>query len=440
MQQLKRLLAVCALAFLSSVSARAEFTVLETSATGIATFNSNTQKAARNQHGTLIAYVKSRNAALTAQEVTFKLIDRTGTVSTIMTETRGANAPCVEASSTGEFFAVISDFAAGYLTALVWRDISASTTPERVDIWVGGSGKIACAFDNSRRTLFYLGTTGTLVKWRVDHAVTATSQVWNPPYALDNRAEYPSLTLSQDGVLNVFWNTVTGGSNSYRSIQYLASPDGGNFWSRVWKPVGYIAGAASLPVVADESGASTTLTRGEDHNATAFMLSAYADAGNVAAVWSFSPGFEERCFVNFRRCSAAFVRYSKDELTRHSTASSAPARELVVPVTLGEKVLRPLGGGGLFRRGGKLHFITTEQADVVVSRLEGDEFVEIRRAPIPAAGAGRCPFQLSIFRGSDADGDVIGTFTTLNVSCSAWATMPDNSAVTGDVVFFRVTL
>lgn len=430
MEQLKRLLAACVLAVLCIVPARADFTVLDTNATGFATFNSNTQKVARNEHGTLVSYLKSRNAAYTAQGVVFKLIPPGGPMVEVATATLATNPPCVEASASGEFFAAFPDWTANVLHAYVWRDISASTTPERLTFSLVGDGKFSCAFDESRRTFYYIGLSGTLVQWRVDHGVFYTRKLWAQNI---NLAQYPSLQVSSDGVLHAFWNTLTGSAPSYRSVQYLVSPDGGNTWMSNWHPAG-TANAflpyPAPPVASDEFGASFRMTRDEDHGANAFMLSAYADSAQIAAVWSFVPGYAERCFVSQKRCSSVFMRYQRKTL----------ARDQIVPIRLGNRVLRPHGGGGLFKRGGRLFFVTTETAELVLARVEGESFVEVSRIAIPDAGPNRCPFELSIFRGSDADDDVIGTFTHLNVSCADWATMPDNAGVTSEVVAFRLPL
>lgn len=425
-----RALAACVLALLCG-AARAQtidFAMVDSSAIGYATFNSLTQKIARNQRGTLLAYTKSQNADYTAQSIRFVIVRPEGSTSEVLSETWATNAPCVEASDSGEFFAAFPDWSSNNLRLYIWRDITAGAPPEVYTYPIQWDGKFTCVFDESRRTLYYLGLSGRLVKARVDAGTFDTQQLWTNGA---NPVQYPSLHISRDGVLHVFWLTITGSNIHYRSVQYMATPNDGANWFQTWHP--RFAGApVALPVVPDETGASTPMSRMEDIAANTPLEATLADDDSFQAVWLFVPGFAERCFPVEKRCSSVYIKHSR--LTGQRTAQHVPIR------AANGSVLRPKGGGGLVRRGADVYFITADQSDIVLLKAGDFGMEQIKRFAVPGGGPDRCSYSLGVAKGQNSDPDIIGTFTLLDVSCPTWATYSGPVPLTGAVIRFRLAL
>ena len=397
-------------------------------------FNSNTQKIARNKHGTIIGYVRRQNAASTSQEIVFTRIDPLGVKTEVLNETHATNPPCVESGADGEFFALFPDWSLSLLHVYVWRDISVNVTPERHVFPLYGSGKFSCSFDESRRLLYYISINGDLVSFNVDSGNFSKQQIWTHA---TNVAQYPYLQISGDGSLHVFWNTLTGNKISYRGIQYLVTPDGALNWYRNWHP----AGSANfwlqspinhMPVLSDESGMSFLLSREEDLLRNSFMLSGYADNDAIAAIWHSVPNQFERCFVKFERCTSVLVVYDRKTLARSYQA---------VPLLLGRIPVRPHGGAGLIKRGGKFYIVWNDHSDVIVARLEGSALVKVARESIPGASDSHCPYALTVERGHDSDTDIVGVFTLLMANCVDWATSSAPAGTfEGKLFRFRVQL
>lgn len=435
MQHILRLLAAGVFALLSGAASAQtiEFATVDPSAVAFATFNSNTQKIARNKNGTLVAYVKETNAAYDAQRINFVRIDQAGTQSLVLSEVHATNAPCIEASATGEFFAAFSDWSLGVVRVYVWRDLSASTVPEKYAFSTAGSGKFSCSFDENRRILYYLGYDGKLVRFGVDGLQFAASSLW---YQASNVAQYPNLQASRDGSLHVFWNTLTGTAVSYRGVQYLTTPNDAVNWYRNWHPAGtanaWLQSPTNyMPVASDESGASFSLSRGEDYIRNSYLLAAYADDEVIGAFWQSTPNYMERCFGNEKRCTAVLVMYDR----------KTAARTLqMVPMLIGRNPIRPQGGGGFVKRGSSLHLVWSERNDIVVAKLTGNLLTEVAREPIPGATDANCPYSLTIEKGNSADNDIVGVLTVLDATCSTWATYSGSAPVTGSVLRFRVAL
>ncbi|MCP4738440.1 MAG: hypothetical protein GY873_30060 [Bosea sp.] len=430
MHPLKRLFAVCALVLLCGAARTQtiEFATVDPAAVGFATFNANTQKIARNRHGALLAYVKGQNASYTGQDVRFVLVSPEGSSAEVLAETWATNAPCIEASDSGEFFAAFPDWSLNQLKLFIWRDVAANRTPERHVLSLQGDGKFSCVFDENRRTLYYLGHSGVLVKARVDGVSFETQQLWTNGA---NPAQYPALHISRDGVLHVFWSSVTGSNVHYRSAQYLATPNDGGNWFQTWHPR-FTGASVSVPVAADETGLSTTMSRSEDIAANTPLEATLADDDSFQAIWLFTPGFAERCFTVEKRCSSVHIKHSR--LTGQRVAQHVPIRAGA------GSVLRPKGGGGLIRRGPDVYFITTDQNDVVLLKIADAGATEVGRFAVPGGGPGRCPYSLGVAKGHESDADIVGSFTLLDVSCAIWATYTGSPPLTGSVIRFRVAL
>jgi hypothetical protein len=432
MSFITQLAAMCLIAFCGIApggGAQAfDFSTVDASTVGFATFNSNTQKIARNRHGMMLAYTKGQNASYTSNDIRFVHVAPTGAQTEVLAQTFATNPPCIEASDTGEFFAAFPDWVNNVLRVYIWRDISVSMQHETHVFSMPGSGKFSCVFDEARRTLYYVGLGGNFVKFRADNGVFISQQLWVDG---ENAVQYPSLHLSRDGVLHAFWVTITGNNSHYRSVQYMASPNDGIDWFTTWH-LRFSGTALALPVVPDESGPTTMLSRSEDIGANTYMESSLADDDSFQAIWFYVPGFAERCFPVEKRCSAVYVKYSR--LTGQRVAQHVPV------ISGGGAVIRPKGGSGLVRRGGQVYYLTLDKTDLVLLKAGDFGMTEVRRTPVPGAGPSNCAYALGTAKGRETDIDILGTLTVLDVSCADWATYTGSVPLTGRVLRVRAAL
>lgn len=431
------------LLFSIAISRAASFStaVAGSSQSGFALFNSNSPHVARNAKGTFIAYQVDANAAYTSntEQVVWFAGDPAATSPVTLYEAASTSEPpCIVAAYTGEVFAINADWINNVITVQKWADVATSTTPQTFT-FTGrpqrGNGKFTCAWDEQRRSIFFVGDGGEIVQIGENGGLIAATPIFSQgTYPM----QYPNIYIAPDGQVDLAWVTVDTSFTAapqYRSIEYMGSRGPSSAWSTNGNaPWAWAAPAA--PILPDEGGPAWLVTYTSEmlSGQNKFLISMISDnVGSVHFVFGVSPTADERCFATGgNRCTLAYVRKNRLTQDKNPTAIARPLRT---------QSIFPHGdfGGLITIRGNQLYFITAyeDQLVAIVSSDWGNTWQDLTSMIIPNV-AGACVKDLNGDRGQSTDADIIGSFTIWRGGdCTAWAAATGPTGPT-DIVFWRL--
>jgi hypothetical protein len=389
-------------------------TIGSTTHAAYGTFQSHNQKTVANSRGIFTAYLQDYIPAADGNDVgtwTLKMSTDGGTsFGSILTETDGAKAPCIETDASGNIHIA-------YPTNS-WRDIyyiqllaSENYTPPHSIIVPGaGAGKYSCSFNMARNEFYYLGWSKLV---RID-AATMT--------VIDNRTffengpnglmQYPHLSFEPTGQdLAVAWTTVSpvpiGASGSlYKDARYLTSGDYGGAWQ-----IPTTGDDARLPVVVDDTGPAPQALLPPDYTGAAAAQAAGNEWENWLDDMAFADGYFFFMYNTYGSAAPdAGVRYVRTSLTSSSpSVSSLHFRGDSLEISsLGTFfVTQPAPGGGhfLYAVGGS----PEQRLVVLMSRDDGvswHDFAASEPRPNPI-------YAVSGSRVVSPDGYITGAYTAV---------------------------
>ncbi|MBM3494077.1 MAG: hypothetical protein FJX72_07125 [Armatimonadetes bacterium] len=238
--------------------------VVDPSVTGYATFQSHNQKIVANRNGILLAYVKTRNEAYTAQNWRLvRSLDGGRTFDTVYEATHATNPPVLETDRSGNLFLGRVDFTSG--DAFVYRFDASSgySNPSVTRIPLGAAGKYCMLLDERRNALYWFAHNGTFARLNLaSQDLKTTALLKDGP---DAALQYPSLSLAGDGTIHAAWTTVRHGKYLYWDIHHMLSPDGGLTWRT---PSG---DALIPPIVADQHGPTPRISLDDEFDSHTWL-------------------------------------------------------------------------------------------------------------------------------------------------------------------------
>ncbi len=234
--------------------ARIELSLLDDNAIAYGTFQSHNQKVVSTEQGIFVTYIWHSNSNYTAQQWRLShSIDGGKTFTTVFEDTHATSAPALEADREGNLFFCRPDFIDGnaYLYRLAIS--RAGPHPQVSKLTGGAAGKYCLLLDEPRQQLYWFAHNNTFHVTALDGRVRTniTLLAAGPTAGL----QYPHLTLDTNGTLFAGWTTSTPTGYLYRSVQAIKSLDGGQSWQSLE------GRRLGLPIVADESGPSTQISK-----------------------------------------------------------------------------------------------------------------------------------------------------------------------------------
>jgi hypothetical protein len=258
-----------------------------------ATFQSHNQKIVKNANGIFMVYV-SYGTPGTFFPLHYRLrrsVDDGVHWITVFEETCDTLPPAIETDAHNNIYLVRSNNPTdtnGYLYRFLAADNYASHTT--LILPNGGGQKFSLLLDETRQQLYYAVAGFEQAPWRMRFftistsslAITSSRIITTRGVSAD--AHYPLMSLDE-GNLYFAWTCVRPGEMTYWSIHFVLSKDGAQTWQKAdGTPI-------SIPVIADESGPTDTLTPAPDpkfsrwassiivKNGKLFMF--YRDSGQV---------------------------------------------------------------------------------------------------------------------------------------------------------------
>lgn len=405
-----------------------------------AIFNGNAAKIATNFRGSILGYQASTSQPTTylsqREIVTFYAGDPITTAPVNILDVTGAmNAPCVAATSTGEFWAAVADFTTNIVYVYRWADPTASTTPT---LWTfasdqGQNGKWSCAYDEMRRKFYFIGTGFELLM--VDDSGTSTKQKLLAQTSSSHGiyyAEYPNISIGDDGYIHLVWTTTdtTSAVPQYHGIQYMQSPNGGANWS----PNGLAPWIATptTQVVPDESGTSLLANYfGEFLNRNTFLTAFQQFGEKLYFAFMVGPNAGERCMAN-PRCTVAMTIFPRWPISTTLAEAKRPFMASDYSIPHATSYLQ------LVRRGSDLYLIAAGTGTLAAYRLDRatGNFDKVAVTDPRSDPSTSCVAGLTADMTNRNADDILGAVSIVKYPCSAWMQTPLDAAT--DVVFFRL--
>jgi len=255
-----------------------ELVCVDGKATGYGTFQSHNQKVVANRYGTFMTHIRSRNERYTAQM--WRLMRSTDggrTFSVVHEDTHATNPPVLETDEAGNIYLVRVDFQDK--NAYLYRFLAASgfRAPKVTAIPGGAAGKYAMRYDPTRKQLYFFSRNNTFHVVGLDGKVRKRVRLLR----LGKNAvlQYPLLDMAPDGVLHAAWTTQQHGVYMYWDIHHMLSHDGGDTWQNL------DGTKLALPVVADDTGLATRITRDDEFEYHSWLSSFRAKNGKLHFVY-----------------------------------------------------------------------------------------------------------------------------------------------------------
>ncbi len=259
-------------------SNRIELVCIDDHATGYATFQSHNQKLVSNRHGIFLAYIRSRNAAYTAQQ--WRLVRSTDGgrhFTTVFEATDATNPPVLETDADDNLFLARPDFVDGHAHLYRFSAADGYAHPLVSKIPQGAAGKYAMILDRPRRQLYFFSHNNSFHTLGLDGLVRRSVILLKD--GPDAALQYPSLSLTPDGTLHAAWTTVKHGVYLYWDIHHMLSRDGGETWQTLrGQPV-------ALPAIADQHGPTDRIIRDDEYEVHTWLSNFLALEGKIHFVY-----------------------------------------------------------------------------------------------------------------------------------------------------------
>ena len=251
-----------------------ELTCIDPQVTGYAVFQSHNQKVLANQHGIFATYNRTRNEKYTAQNWRLmRSVDDGKTFTLVYEETSATNPPVLETDDSGNLYLFRSDDVSN--SARLYRFLAADnfSKPLITVIPGAGAGKFSAAIDLPRKQLYYFSHNEKFNVLSLDGKILRSTRLFQP--GRDAYLQYPQLFLDHDGTLHAAWTTQKKDVYLYWDIHHMLSPDGGVTWKNLdGAPI-------TPPVVADQTGPATRITRDDEFESHTWLSSFMALNGKL---------------------------------------------------------------------------------------------------------------------------------------------------------------
>jgi len=230
-----------------------KLTLVDSTATGYATFQSHNQKVVSNNNGIFITHIRSRNEPYTAQQWRLSQSTDGGTTfSTIYEATHATNPPVLETDEHNNIYLVRPDFLdnkAYYYRFLVQNNYQ---NPSIVGIRDGSAGKYCMVYDSDQEFFYYFAWGSKLWGFKTNGTVRLKRELCKGG---DNAGpQYPLCYLDENANLHTAWTTQKHGVYMYWDIHYMVSIDSGRTWQKMdGTPL-------QIPIKVDDSGPSDRIT------------------------------------------------------------------------------------------------------------------------------------------------------------------------------------
>lgn len=388
---------------------------------------STSQKVAANRHGTfyLVSTASSNPAA--AYPTTFTLFWDSGSGPTaVWSAALSTNMATLVAFESGEVHVVYSNFSAGTIVDFCWPDVSASTTPNTATTapGFGSAGKTGAVADDARRCIHVAGLGGSYGKFNASGAWIAQQSVFG---GSGSQAEYFDLVL--DDADNLYISVMTATSASppeYDSVSSVMTPDAGDI-APAWYSGSLAQGAALTTPLSPASGVLLTLGEQARRNNNLLIGSTVFD-GSLHALICETPGISERPYVydDFRDLTVESVS------VKWSNAAALRTAEIHRPLK-GQTLFPKCAAGGICQRASGLYAVVHDRTNLIALKSSDcgkswQDYAETSLLPYLGSGTDAStwwtPRDLGIMRGDDQDTDIIGMFTIMGCSPSAWSSAP----------------
>lgn len=251
-----------------------ELTLIDDNATGYATFQSHNQKVVGNERGIFLTYIKSRNEAYTAQH--WRLLwsqDEGATFHELYADTHATNPPVLETDKANNVYLAHPKFDTGEV--LFYRFLAAEdyATPHMTTIPNAAAGKYSMVLNEESQECYFFSHNNTFHTISLDGTLESSIQLTKA--GKEAGIQYPHIILSEKpGHLIALWTTQEHGRYMYRSIHAIQSHDFGKSWHALHNEK-----KLKLPVVVDEGGPSTLLSKTAEFDIHTWLCSATARAG-----------------------------------------------------------------------------------------------------------------------------------------------------------------
>lgn len=362
-------------------------TCVDSQATMYGTFQSHNQKVVSNGRGIFMTHVRTRNEAYTAQE--WRLSHSTDggkTFSTLYESVDATNPPVLETDSRDNLYLIRVDFVDN--NAYLYRFLAEKDhkDPAITVIPGGAAGKYAAMLDEPRECLYFFSHNNSFHVIGLDGTVKSSRTLLQG--GQNAVLQYPSLSLTPEGVLHAAWTTVKHNEYLYWDIHHMLSPDGGETWKNL------DGTALTPPIVADDTGPTLLVSGTDEFESHTWLSNFITKEGKLHFLYLYrgEPAREH------------YIRYD---------IASGKRETDVFPEFKGES-LSLQGLDGLFsapeKAGGPLYCVCNRGGNLacLVSLDNGvtwhDHAVSAEKFTLYAVGG--C-------RRTTADGHVIGSFTAM---------------------------
>lgn len=385
-----------------------QLTCVDSNATGYGTFQSHNQKVVSNRRGIFMTHLRSRNEAYTAQSWRLSWSTNAGeSFVTLFAATNATNPPLLETDADDNLYLVRPDFVDNH--AYLYRFLATENyrEPHLTKLTNGAAGKYAMILDAPRKQLAYFAHNSTFHLVGLDGVVRSSTSLLKD--GKNAALQYPSLSLTEDGMLHTAWTTVKHGVYLYWDIHYMQSPDGGLTWRRM------NGAPLSPPLIAAEDGPTDRITRDDEFECHTWLSNFMVKDGKAHFLY----------LAQTNPPRQHYVRYDVKTARREAD---------VQPDFRGEKIsLRGLDGffaSTHARPNSRLFCVSKDAEQSRIACLASDDNGRTWH-DYAVSGPVTSPYAIGGCREVTADGWVIGSFTAAGAN-------PNITGPVSQVYFLRI--
>ncbi|MBN1351870.1 BNR-4 repeat-containing protein, partial [candidate division KSB1 bacterium] len=276
-----------------------ELTLVDSAATGYATFQSHNQKIVSNENGIFMTHIRSRNEPYTAQQWRLsRSVDNGESFQTIYEATHATNPPVLETDEQNNIYLVRPDFLDNH--AYYYRFLSQNNylNPSISKITGGSAGKYCMVYDSHQELFYYFAWGYNLWGFTPSGTVRLKRELCK---AGDHAGpQYPLCYLDKNSHLHTAWTTLKHGVYMYWDIHYMVSVDSGRTWQKMdGTPL-------QIPIKVDDSGPSDRITLDDEFEVHSWLSNFLVKDHKIHFLYMAQ-------FVPYRQ---HYVRYDIETATR----------------------------------------------------------------------------------------------------------------------------